>query len=68
MGYKGDSFMDSGYFFAPYVPVYSTPVITTNSLKKRYNIFKSKDFEPIPEPKIRRKFRSIDDPWETFDE
>ena len=27
MGYKGDSYMDSGYFYCPYVPLTSTPVI-----------------------------------------
>lgn len=27
MGYKGDSYMDSGYFFAPYVPLTQTPVV-----------------------------------------
>lgn len=27
MGYKGDSYMDSGYFYCPYVPLTQTPVI-----------------------------------------
>lgn len=27
MGYKGDSYMDSGYFYAPYVPLTQTPVV-----------------------------------------
>ncbi len=27
MGYKGDSYMDSGYFFCPYVPLTQTPVV-----------------------------------------
>lgn len=26
-GYKGDSYMDSGYFFCPYVPLTQTPVV-----------------------------------------
>lgn len=26
-GYKGDSYMDSGYFYAPYVPLTQTPVV-----------------------------------------
>lgn len=26
-GYKGDSYMDSGYFFAPYVPLTQTPTV-----------------------------------------
>jgi hypothetical protein len=27
LGYKGDSYMDSGYFFCPYVPLTQTPVV-----------------------------------------
>lgn len=27
MGYKGDSYMDSGYFYLPYVPLTQTPVV-----------------------------------------
>lgn len=27
MGYKGESYMDSGYFFCPYVPLTQTPVV-----------------------------------------
>jgi hypothetical protein len=27
MGYKGDSYMDSGYFYMPYVPLTQTPVV-----------------------------------------
>ncbi len=27
MGYKGDSYMDSGYFYCPYVPMTQTPVV-----------------------------------------
>lgn len=27
MGYKGDSYMDSGYFYAPYYPITKTPVV-----------------------------------------
>lgn len=27
MGYKGDSYMDSGYFYSPYVPLTQTPVV-----------------------------------------
>lgn len=27
MGYKGDSYMDSGYFFCPYVPLTQTPTL-----------------------------------------
>jgi hypothetical protein len=27
MGYKGDSYMDSGYFYCPYVPLTQTPTV-----------------------------------------
>jgi len=27
MGYKGDSYMDTGYFYCPYVPLTQTPVV-----------------------------------------
>jgi hypothetical protein len=27
MGYKGDSYLDSGYFYCPYVPLTQTPVV-----------------------------------------
>jgi hypothetical protein len=27
LGYKGDSYMDSGYFYCPYVPMTQTPVV-----------------------------------------
>ncbi len=26
-GYKGDSYLDSGYFYAPYIPLTQTPVV-----------------------------------------
>jgi hypothetical protein len=39
MGYKGDSFMDSGYFFAPYIPITTTPVVLDpNSFAPRKGI------------------------------
>lgn len=28
MGYKGDNYLDSGYFFCPYVPLMQTPLVT----------------------------------------
>jgi len=32
MGYKGTSYMDTGYFFAPYVPLTQTPVVLDPSV------------------------------------
>lgn len=28
LGYKGNTFMETGYVYAPYIPLYTTPVIT----------------------------------------
>lgn len=30
MGYKGDSFLNSGFIFAPYIPLFSTPTLVTS--------------------------------------
>lgn len=39
MGYKGDSYMDSGYFYCPYVPLTQTPtVLDTESFCPRKGI------------------------------
>jgi hypothetical protein len=39
MGYRGDSYMDSGYFYCPYVPLTQTPVVLdTESLCPRKGI------------------------------
>lgn len=79
MGYKGDSYMDSGYFFAPYVPITSTPVVLPfapiASKKKNHKAAGRPMFQPFPESKHlrrlglpKRRFRSIDDPWEASNE
>jgi hypothetical protein len=38
MGYKGQSIMDAGYFFAPYIPITTTPVIDPNSFSPQKGI------------------------------
>lgn len=39
MGYKGDSFLDAGYVYAPYIPFYVTPLlIDPNDFKPRRGI------------------------------
>ncbi len=70
MGFKGNSFMDSGYFNSPYVPLTSTPTVlnpntfsnTSSGILTRYGK------KVIPEEAIQskpaQKYRSIDDPWE----
>ena len=30
MGYKGDSFLNSGFVYAPYIPLFSTPTLVTS--------------------------------------
>ena len=38
VGFKGQSFMDAGYFYAPYVPLVSTPTIAETDLDKNKGI------------------------------
>lgn len=72
MGYKGESYMDSGYIFAPYVPLTSTPVILDpdtfmpkSGVLSRYGkkILNQAGNHYAAVPK-QSKFRSIFDPWE----
>jgi hypothetical protein len=58
MGYKGQSLMDSGYFFAPYIPLLGTPTVLSPD-----------DYDVPEDPPAWTKdrkpsYRSIDDPWE----
>lgn len=67
MGYKGDTYMDAGYFFAPYVPITQTPVILSSTPSKTPNIYKKMLDEAVAEvtpTKKAKKYRSIYDPWE----
>lgn len=53
MGYKGTSYMDSGFIYAPFIPLTQTPVVLDS------------EEIPVEEPKgKKKKYRSIDDPWE----
>lgn len=38
IGYKGQTFFDTGYVFAPYVPLYATPVVSLDDFKIRKGI------------------------------
>lgn len=49
--------VDTGYFYAPYIPLTSTPVVDLNAIPKM-NIIK----EPT-RPTTPGKYRSIDDEW-----
>lgn len=35
VGYKGDSMVDTGYIYAPYMPLYATPKVTLDDFKTR---------------------------------
>lgn len=35
LGFKGKAYMDSGYFFAPYMPMQDSPTITLDEIKNR---------------------------------
>lgn len=35
IGFKGSSFLDSGYVYAPYIPLYTTPTIVMDDFKGR---------------------------------
>lgn len=73
MGYKGASYMDSGYFYAPYIPIQTSPVvldpntaIPKKGILTRYGkrlLEEGKPTEELPatKPKVHR---SILDPWE----
>lgn len=30
VGYRGEQIVDAGYFYAPYIPLTTTPVVTLN--------------------------------------
>ncbi len=38
MGYKGSSFLDTGYVFAPYIPLYSTPTVVLDDFMARRGV------------------------------
>lgn len=35
MGYRGSSFLDTGYVYAPYIPLYATPTVTLDDFVAR---------------------------------
>lgn len=37
-GYKGDGFMDTGYVYAPYVPIYTTPTVMLDDFMSRKGV------------------------------
>ena len=63
MGYKGNSLMDCGYFYAPYVGLTSTPVVGGSPQPSE----QEEDRGSLVPKWVRRVYRSIDDPWESPD-
>ncbi|HEC63951.1 MAG TPA: hypothetical protein ENI23_01510 [bacterium] len=35
LGFKGDSWLDAAYVYAPYIPIYTTPPVALDDLKVR---------------------------------
>ncbi len=72
MGYKGNSYMDSGYFYAPYIPITQTPIvldpnvfIPTKDILTRYGKkLIDEAFVDYGVVKPTKVHRSITDPWE----
>lgn len=72
MGYKGESYMDSGYFYCPYVPIAQTPVvldpdvfIPKKGILSRYGKkLLSQGQQYYGTTPKKNKFRNIFDPWE----
>ena len=74
MGYKGTTVLDSGYFYAPYVPMFKTPVaLDPNTFNPQRGILSrygkkimaaaGPQEDVFNKPKVK-KYRSIDEPWE----
>jgi len=60
MGYRGASVMDCGYFYAPYIPLSSTPVVGGNPA----NPLPADDEPAWTKDRPKTVYRSIDEPWE----
>lgn len=72
MGYKGKSYMDIGYFYAPYIPITQTTIVLdpsvfqpTNAILTHYgNKLIDDFFAEYGIVKSTKTHRSIADPWE----
>jgi len=66
MGYKAIAHMDSGYFFAPYVPLTQSPVVldSNDALTRYKNKLIDEYFASYTIVKRRKIHRSITDSWE----
>lgn len=71
IGYSGANFMDTGYFYAPYIPIAQTPIVldpnssfSKRGILTRYGkkiLAESEKHYSIKSPK---EYRSIDSDWE----
>ena len=46
-GYKGESFIDSAFVFAPYIPLFSTPTLTTSDLVSQKGFMMSAGYKVV---------------------
>jgi hypothetical protein len=49
LGYKGESFLQAGFVFAPYIPLFATPTITTSDMQVQKGFMSSGGFKMINE-------------------
>jgi hypothetical protein len=47
MGYKGDNYLMSGFIYAPYIPLFATPTLTTSDLFSQKGFLSSAGFKRI---------------------
>jgi hypothetical protein len=47
MGYRGDNYLMAGFIMCPYIPLYTTPTITTSDLMSQKGFFSSMGFKTI---------------------
>ena len=47
MGYKGESFIDSSFIFCPYLPLFSTPSLTTSDLVTQKGFMMSAGYKVV---------------------
>lgn len=58
------AYMDAGYFFSPYVPTTSTPVVLNPNVVTIGPNDLSSPAEEWPVPRRKQVHRSIEEPWE----
>ena len=47
LGYKGDSYLMAGFIYAPYIPLFSTPTLTTSDLEAQKGFLSASGFKTI---------------------